>query len=146
MKQEITFVKFCSFILSVTRVLNKETSEVVEISVYDKYVWNYMLNRYNFFKSQKLLYFESQYEISKALGISVDSVQKTIKKLQRLNFLKFYKEKQQGHIFRNVYTKILHPKNTSGFIFYNIENNEINIKDYLVKGNSVSTCSDGENF
>lgn len=132
MAKELKFIKFDSYMLMVNKVIVLDTSEVLPLSLNDKAIWSYMLSRYTYFKSIGNSYYESQEEIAHKLGVSRDTVVSSIRKLKTFQALDYYKEKKQGHVFKNIYTYVLPPHHIKGVSYLCSRGEVLQAKDFMV--------------
>lgn len=132
MAKELKFIKFDSYMLMVNKVLVLDTSEVLTLTLNDKAIWSYMLSRYQYFKSFGNKYYESQEEIAHKLGVSRDTVVSSIRKLKSIGALDYYKERKQGHVFKNIYTYVLPPHLIKGVKYFCSKGEVIFAKDFFV--------------
>lgn len=98
------------------------TGEIVEVvypfSCEDKILWCWMLDRFQFFKESKNIWFDNQDEVAAYTGISVSTVKRFIKKLSVSGVLKIDKKNMGGARFSNSYVitkdlELVQPANTA---------------------------------
>lgn len=107
-QQQESFIKFYSVVLKCKNVhFNSEI--LVPLSTNDKMIWMYTLAKYSSFKENKMQYFETQEQISDALGLCTRTVNSSLKKLKHLQIICVQKTKAEGLHFKNIYTEVKHP-------------------------------------
>jgi len=128
----MSFTKLPDRLKRAVKVFNTELEISVNLTPVDKIIWCHMLSKYKSYVKAGLLYFETQEQISEATGVSLRTVNSTVKKLKRLRVLSVQKQRTGKNKFVNVYTKVQDPDSTDSLMFFDFKGTPLSVPVYAM--------------
>ena len=92
--------------MTLRRIYCKRTDSFIKVTPCDIDVYSYMYSRYNMFKTVGNSYYDTQEQISVALGYDRKTVLRSIDKLREIGVLEESTKKRNGYVV--TYTHVLH--------------------------------------